>query len=90
MGLLVKGYKSKGEKVLANFEANHKNDENKVQKALQRKKEAVVKSYKSTNEDICKLARDSGGDSVAGFEKEWKKQQSRVHDQIAKEMDKSK
>lgn len=89
MGLLIKDYEKKSGKILANFESTHEKDTSRVQETLQDKNDEVTKAYKSANDMVSGMAKDSREDSVVGFEAEWKKSQTSTQELIAKGLSKS-
>lgn len=87
MEMLVKGYKSKGDKVLSNFEQLHSKQSSDVHKGVQRKNNEVADSLRGASEVVGEMAQDSG-DALAAFEKNWIKQQNQAQDRISRGMDK--
>lgn len=83
MGMLVEQYKEEGGKVLDKLEQRHENERVTVVGALNQKRAEMVSIYSEAKELILDTAKDLKENSIAQFEREWRKRQEVIRDDIA-------
>lgn len=84
MGLLVQQYKEEGCKFICKLEQRHENEKKTIGKALKQKKDEMASIYSESKELIQETVDDLKKNSTAKFEREWRKRQEAIRDEIAK------
>jgi hypothetical protein len=83
MGLLVEQYKQGGDKILSKLEQRHGNQRVAVVDALTQRKAEMVSIYSEAKEFIHETTKDLQENSTVQFEREWRKRQEAIRDEIS-------
>lgn len=83
MGFLVQQYKEEGGKVISKLEKDHANERATIGRDLKQKKAEMVSIYSESKEVVRETVDDLKENSTARFEREWRKQQEAIRDEIA-------
>jgi hypothetical protein len=83
MGLLVQQYKEEGSKILIKLEERHANERVAIVDALNQKRAEMVSVYSEAKEIVMDTVKDLKENSTAQFEREWRKRQDAIREEIA-------
>ncbi|KAE9381232.1 hypothetical protein N431DRAFT_490646 [Stipitochalara longipes BDJ] len=83
MGLLIQQYKEEGGKILSKLEERHTNERVAIVDALNQKRAEMVSMYSEAKELVMDTVKDLKENSTSQFEREWRKRQDAIREQIA-------
>ena len=83
MGLLVKQYKEEGGKIIGKLEERHENERVAIVDALNEKRAEMASIYTEAKELIIDTTTNLKENSASQFEREWRKRQDAIREEIA-------
>ncbi len=84
MELLVEQYKQGGDKILSRLEQRHEDQRVAVVEAINQKRSEMVSIYSEATEFLQETTVDIKENTTIQFEREWRKKQDAIRDEISK------
>jgi len=83
MGLLVQQYKEEGGKIISKLEERHGKERVAIVDALNQKRAEMASMYSEAKELVIDTTTDLKENSTSQFEREWRKRQDAIREEIA-------